>query len=254
MDIATLGGIVVGFGLIIGSILIGPKPGSFLDVPSIAIVIGGSFAATFIAFPMEQVMSAFKAVGKTFVTKRTPSKEVVDTMVKVAEISRREGILALERLQTDNALLKKATQLIADSAEPALIQDTLAIEISSMRKRHGINIAVMARLGSAAPAMGMCGTLVGLVQMLANLSDAAAIGPAMAVALITTFYGALAANLVFGPFANKLKTRSVQEEMNLHIIFEGAKSILDNNNPRFVYEKLSSYLTPSERESQGDKK
>ncbi len=253
MDLATLGGIIIGFGLVIGSIMIGPQPGGFFDAPSIMIVVGGSFAAVLIAFPLEQVLSAFKAVGKTFVTKRTNPKEVVETMVKVAEISRREGILALERLQTDNPLLKKATQLIADSADPSLIHDTLIIEISSMKKRHGINIAVMERLGGIAPAMGMVGTLIGLVQMLSNLSDAAALGPAMAVALITTFYGALTANLIFNPFASKLKQRSVQEELTLQIVFEGARSILDNNNPRFVYEKLSSYLPPSEREA-SDKK
>ncbi len=253
MDLATLGGIIAGFGLVISSILMGPQPGGFIDIPSLMIVLGGSIAATLIAFPAEQVISAFKAVSKTFITKKVSPKEVVETMVKVAEISRREGILALERLQTDNPLLKKATQLIADSAEPALIQDTLIIEISSMRKRHNINVSVMERLGGACPAMGMVGTLVGLVQMLANLSDAAAIGPAMAIALLTTFYGSLFANLLFNPFAQKLRSRSIMEEVTLHIIFEGAKSILDNNNPRFVYEKLSSYLPPSEREA-GDKK
>ncbi len=253
MDIATLLGIIVGFGLVIGSIMIGPQPGGFIDIPSLAIVLGGSVASIFIAYPLDQVLTAFKAVGKTFITKKVDPKEVVDTMVKVAEISRREGLLALEKLQTDNHLLKKAAQLIADSAEPALIHDTLTIEISAMKKRHGINIAVMERLGGATPAMGMVGTLVGLVQMLSNLSDPDAIGPAMAVALITTFYGSLFANLLFGPFASKLRQRSVQEEMTLHIIFEGAKSILDNNNPRLVYEKLSSYLPPSQRDA-SDKK
>ncbi len=249
MDIATLGGIIIGFGLVIGSILMGPKPEGFIDVPSIAIVIGGALASGFISFPLEQVIGSFKSVIKTFVTKKIVPKEVVDTMVQVAEISRREGLLALERLQTDNALLKKASQLIADSADPALINNILAIEISAMKKRHGINIAVMQNLGGAAPAMGMVGTLVGLVQMLANLSDPEAIGPAMAVALLTTFYGSLVANLLFNPFATKLQQRSMQEELALQIIFEGAKSILDNNNPRLVYEKLSSFLPPNQRQS-----
>ncbi len=249
MDIATLGGIIIGFGLVIGSILMGPKPEGFVDIPSICIVIGGALASGFISFPLEQVIGSFKSVIKTFVTKKIVPKEVVDTMVQVAEISRREGLLALERLQTDNALLKKASQLIADSADPALINNILAIEISSMKKRHGINIAVMQNLGGAAPAMGMVGTLVGLVQMLANLSDPEAIGPAMAVALLTTFYGSLTANLLFNPFATKLQQRSTQEELALQIIFEGAKSILDNNNPRLVYEKLSSFLPPNQRQS-----
>lgn len=252
MDLATIIGIFAGFGLVVSAILLGPKPGGFIDIPSLMIVLGGSLSSVLIAFPLEQVVAAFKAVSKTLFTKKTSPKEVIETMVKVAEISRREGLLALERLQTDNPLLKKATQLIADSAEPALINDTLAIEISAMKKRHMINISVMQALGGACPALGMVGTLVGLVQMLANLSDAAAIGPAMAVALITTFYGSLFANLLFNPFAAKLKARSTQEELTLHIIFEGARSILDNNNPRFVYEKLSSYLPQSQR-STGDK-
>ncbi len=247
MDFATLIGIIAGFGLVIGAIAIGPEPGGFLDIPSSMIVFGGSFAAILISFPLEEVLQAFKAASKTFVTRKTAPSEVVNTMVKVAEISRREGLLALERIQTDNALLKKATQLIADSADAGLIRDTMAIEISSMRKRHGISISVLLYLGNIGPAMGMVGTLIGLVQMLTTLSDPSTLGPAMAVAIITTFYGAVMANLVCLPLAAKLKARSAQEELNLHIIFEGAKSILENNNPRLVYEKLSSFLPPRDR-------
>lgn len=170
-------------------------------------------------------------------------------MVRIAEISRREGLVALENIQTENALLKKACQLIADNADPALIRDTVMIEIATMKRRHAVSIAVFNRLGAVAPAFGMIGTLIGLVQMLARLDDPSAIGPAMAVALITTFYGALLANLLFLPIAGKLKARTLQEEVHLYIIFEGAKSILENNNPRLVYEKLSSFLPPQERKS-----
>lgn len=211
------------------------------------IVFGGSFAAILISFPLEEVSQAVKAAAKTLVTKRVAPTEVVDTLVKVAEISRREGLLALERIQTENALLKKATQLIADSADAGLIRDTMSIEISSMRRRHNISISVLQRLGSIAPSMGMVGTLIGLVQMLTQLSDPALLGPAMAVAIITTFYGSMLANLICLPLAAKLKARSAQEELNLHIIFEGAKCILENNNPRLVYEKLSSFLPPKDR-------
>lgn len=248
MDIATLTGILSGFGLIMSAILLGPSPSMFLDLASVMIVCGGVSASILIAFPAEEVMQAFHAGLKVFSSRKTKAKEVVLTMVKVAEISRREGLLALERVQTDNPLLKKATQLIADSADPLLIRDTVTIEISSMKRRHKISIAVFQKLGYLAPAFGMVGTLIGLVQMLSTMSDPATLGPAMAVALITTFYGSILANLLFIPMADKLKARSMQEELVLYIIFEGAKCILQNNNPRLVYEKLSSFLPPSERQ------
>ena len=248
MDLATLGGILVGFGLVVGAILMGPQPGGFLDLPSMMIVFGGSFAAILVTFPVEEVLQAVKAGIKAFTSRRNEPNDVVDVMVKIAEISRREGILALEKTQTDNAILRKAILLIADSADHDLIRSTVAIEISSMKKRHNIGISVFQRLGGLSPAFGMVGTLIGLVQMLANLSDPTNIGPAMAVALITTFYGSILANLVFLPIAGKLKARSMQEELTLHIIFEGANSILENNNPRLVYEKLSSFLPPSGRQ------
>lgn len=250
MDIATLGGILAGFGLVLGAIFIGPQPGNFIDIPSIMIVGGGTMAALMVCFPFEEVRQAFRAAMKAFTSRGMPARDVVGTMVKIAEISRKEGIIALEKIQTTNPILKKATQLIADSADPGLIRDTVVIEIVSMKKRHNVGIAVFTRLGSLSPAMGMVGTLIGLVQMLANLSDPTTIGPAMAVAILTTFYGALLSNMLFLPLAGKLKARSMQEELTLQVIFEGAKSILENNNPRLVYEKLSSFLPPHERKNE----
>lgn len=251
MDIATLGGILSGFGLVLAAIFLGPQPGNFIDIPSIMIVFGGTMAAIMVCFPFEEIKQAVRAAMKAFTSKGMPARDVVGTMVKIAEISRKEGIIALEKIQTTNPILKKATQLIADSADPDLIRDTVVIEIVSMKKRHNVGIAVFTRLGSLAPAMGMIGTLIGLVQMLANLSDPTSIGPAMAVAILTTFYGSMLANLLFLPLAGKLKARSMQEELTLQVIFEGAKSILENNNPRLVYEKLSSFLPPNERKTEG---
>lgn len=252
MDIGTIVGIVLGFGLIANAIIMGGNAAGFIDPPSLMIVVGGTFAATLMSFPLEEFTKAMKACAKAFTSKRTMPEEVVETIIRIAEISRREGLLALERVETTNILLKKAMQLIADTAEPELIRSTMAIEISSMQKRHGINIAVLSKMAELGPAMGMLGTLIGLVQMLANLSDPSSLGPAMAIAILTTFYGTMIANLLFGPMAVKLQSRSAQEALNLQIIFEGAISILENNNPRFVYEKLSSFLPPSIREA-GDK-
>lgn len=249
MDIATFFGIISGFSLVVGAILLGGSLSLFFDLPSAMIVFGGTIAAISVTFPLEEVLHAFHGGLQVFSTKRVRPQEVVNTMVRIAEISRREGLIALENIQTENALLKKACQLIADNADPKLISDTVMIEIATMQRRHNISIAVFRRLGGFAPAFGMIGTLIGLVQMLHKLDDPKSIGPAMAVAILTTFYGALLANLIFLPISGKLKARTMQEEVHLFIIFEGAKSILQNNNPRLVYEKLSSFLPPKERKN-----
>ncbi|MEG6506668.1 motility protein A [Nitratidesulfovibrio sp. 1201_IL3209] len=247
MDIATFFGVLTGFGLVVGAIMMGPEPGKFFDIASVMIVFGGTAASILVTFPLEEVMQAVRGGFKAFGTKRVQAQDVVNTMVRIAEISRREGLIALENVQTENALIKKACQLIADNADPGLIRGTVSIEIASMKRRHNVSISVFNRLGGYSPAYGMIGTLIGLVQMLASLDDPSSIGPAMAVAIITTFYGALLSNLLFLPIAGKLKARSMQEELHLLIIFEGAKCILENNNPRLVYEKLSSFLPPKER-------
>lgn len=249
MDIATLFGIIVGFSLVIGAIFLGGAVAVFVNIPGLMIVIGGTFAAICVTFPLEEVLHAFAGGMQVFATRRVRPQEVVNTMVRIAEISRREGLIALENIQTENMILKKACQLIADNADPSLIRDTVMIEIATMRRRHNISIAVFKRLGGFAPAFGMIGTLIGLVQMLTNLNDPKSIGPAMAVAILTTFYGTLMANLLFLPISGKLKARTLQEEVHLFIIFEGAKSILENNNPRLVYEKLSSFIPAKDRKS-----
>lgn len=247
MDIATLLGLVVGLSLVVGAIVLGGAVDIFVNIPGMMIVIGGTLAAIMVAFPFEEVIQAFVAAFKMFQQRKTKARDVVNIMVKVAEISRREGLLALENVQTENMVLKKSCQLIADNADSQLIHATLAIEINGLRRRHQVAQDVFKRLAALAPSFGMMGTLIGLVQMLSRLNDPKAIGPAMAVALLTTFYGSAMATLIFIPIAAKLRARTLQEQLNLEIIFEGAKSILENNNPRLVYEKLSSFLSPSER-------
>jgi chemotaxis protein MotA len=169
-------------------------------------------------------------------------------IITVANLSRRQGLVALSRVRTDNAVLKKALMLIADGAPEELIRETVRIEIDAMRQRHSVAQDVFRKMGAFAPAFGMLGTLIGLVQMLGTLDDPKTIGPAMAVALITTFYGSLLASLFFLPIAGKLKSRTSLEVINLEIIFEGALSILQNNNPMLIYEKLSSFIPPKIRE------
>lgn len=247
MDIATFFGIIVGFSLVIGAIFIGGSVDTFVNIPGMMIVLGGTMAATTINFPVSEVNKALRAAFYIFSKRNISSNDVVNTMVRIADISRRDGLLALENIQTENAILKKACQLIADNTDPMMISQTLRIEISSLRSRHAIIQDVFKKMAAFAPSFGMIGTLIGLVQMLTRLDDPASIGPAMAVAILTTFYGALLATLLFLPIAGKLKSRTQQETLHLEIIFQGAQSILENNNPRIVYEKLSSFVPPSER-------
>ena len=247
MDIATLSGILAGLGMAIGAVLLGPSPGKFMDLPSLMFVLGGTCATILLTFPVKEVWQAIRTGIQAFTARNIPARDAVAAMVHLAEISRKEGIMALEKIHTSNPILEKAAQLIADCADPNLVRDTLAIEILSLQRRHDIGISVFLRLAACAPAMGMLGTLVGFVQMLASLKNPDTFVPGMAVALMATFYGCLLSTLAFLPIAGKIKARSMQEEHRLNIIFEGTRCILENNNPRLVYEKLSSFLPPKER-------
>ncbi len=247
MDIATLLGILAGFSLVIGAIFLGEAVAVFLNIKGLMIVLGGTLSVICINYPIHEVYQSIVAAIKIFSTRKSKANEVVNTMVQIADISRRDGLLALEKIKTDNPILKKACQLIADNAGPEMIQESLRIEISAMKQRHGISQEVFRKMAAYSPSFGLIGTLIGLVQMLTNLDDPSKVGPGMAVALLTTFYGALLSSLIFQPVAGKLKSRTQEEALHLEIIFEGAKCILENNNPRFVYEKLSSFVPPRER-------
>ena len=247
MDIATIIGILSGLALIFGAILAQGGLGVFVSVPSMMVVLGGTLAATLITFPLRDVFHAFQAAKQVFTQKKTQPSDVVAVILQIAEISRRQGLLALSRIRTENAILKKALMLIADGAPDDLIENTLRIEIEALKTRHATAQDVFRKMGAYAPAFGMLGTLIGLVQMLTKLDDTAAIGPAMALALITTFYGSLLASLIFLPVAGKLKSRTAGEVLNLEIIFQGAKSILQSNNPLLIYEKLNSFVPPALR-------
>lgn len=247
MDAASLIGILSGLSLIIGAIFIGGDFHNFINVQGMMIVFGGTIAATLITFQFKDVVSAFVAAIFVFSEKKLDPNDMVETMIELCTISRRQGLIALSRLEIEDDLLRKACNLIADGSKEDLIRDTLNIEIESMKQRHFIVQDVFRKMALYAPSFGMMGTLIGLVQMLSQLSNPETIGPAMAVALLTTFYGMLLATLFFLPIAGKLKDRTLVEVINLEIIFEGAISILEDNNPVFVYEKLSSYIPAKKR-------
>lgn len=230
-----------------GAIFLGGELHNFLNVPGLMIVFGGTLAVTLITFQAKDVLTAFRAAFFVFSQRKQDPNDMVETMIELCTISRRQGLVALSRLEIENDFMRKACNLIADGSKEDLILDTLNIEIKSMKQRHFIVQDVFRKMAVYAPSFGMIGTLIGLVQMLSHLSDPGTIGPAMSVALLTTFYGMLLATLIFLPIAGKLRARTLSELINLEIIFEGAISILESNNPISVYEKLSSYIPTKKR-------
>jgi len=247
VDAASLIGIISGLSLIIGAIFLGGDFQNFINVQGMMIVLGGTLAATLITFQFKDVIAAVVAAFFVFSEKKLDPNDMVETMIELCTISRRQGLIALSRLEIEDDLLRKACNLIADGSKEDLIRDTLNIEIESMKQRHYVVQDVFRKMALYAPSFGMMGTLIGLIQMLRQLSNPETIGPSMAVALLTTFYGMFLATLIFLPIAGKLKDRTLVEVINLEIIFEGAISILEDNNPVFVYEKLSSYIPAKKR-------
>ncbi len=250
MDLATVLGMLLSFGLIIAALFSGGgTPLTFIDVPSMLIVLGGTIGATLTHYPLGVVLKTGVIIRKTMVGKTPASSEVVDQFMDFANKARREGILALEPAikGLSNAYLRKGLQLTVDGMEPAAIQGILEAEISNTENRHSTGVELLSALAAYAPALGMIGTVIGLVQMLRTMNDPSTIGPAMAVALITTFYGAVLANLVFLPMVGKLKHRSKEEITIMEMQMEGILGISKGENPRIIMEKLTSFQAPKER-------
>jgi chemotaxis protein MotA len=248
MDISTVIGLVLGIIAILGSILYGSPLSIFIDVPSVAVVFGGVVATTFIKWPMEQVKTTVSVFLKSIFYTPAEPKGMIEEIQKLAETARRESVFALEKIPVEDKFLKKAVTLAADNRPPEVITSILSLEIAAMEDRHAKGVEIMEGIGADGPAMGMIGTLIGLVQMLQNMSDPSAIGPAMAVALLTTFYGAVIANVFAIPIAAKLKQRSKQEATKMNIIVAGVLGIVAGENPRVIREKLDSFLPPKERQ------
>lgn len=249
MDLATVIGIALAFGLVISGIMSGSSLMIFVDVPSMLIVGGGTIGATLVNYPLPHMLGVLRVFKQAFLTKSQSPAQIITQFMEYANRARREGILALEPLLRDikDDFLRKGLQLTVDGLEPQTIQEILQTEVSYLEDRHEAGANLLATMGSLAPALGMIGTVIGLVQMLQRMSDPSSIGPAMAVALITTFYGALMANLLFNPMSGKLKLRSKEEVLIREMIVEGVLSISKGENPRIIEEKLNSYLPPKER-------
>ena len=247
MDLGSLIGIISGVSLIAAAIFFGGDIHNFINIFGLMIVIGGTVATTLLTFRFKEVVAAFKAAFFVFTQESDNPNQLVETLIGLCYLSRREGLMKLGEIKTESRFLKKACQLIADSAEEDVIRSALRNEIESLKIRHFMVQDVFRKMDVYSPAFGMLGTLIGLVQMLSKMQDPSTIGPSMAVALLTTFYGSFLSTMFFLPIAGKLKVKTLTKVMNLDIIFEGALSILENNNPTLVYEKLSSHIPKKER-------
>lgn len=247
MDIATLIGIILGSVLIFGSIVLGGSVMLFINVPGLLIVVGGCLAALFVKFPMKTVLLTMKVTTKAFLEKSQDLEALIDEMAEVATINRRDGTLALESYKTDQPFLAQAISYLVANVEPEFIEASLVNDTKILQERHDTGKNIFKSLGASAPAFGMIGTLIGLVQMMASMSDPSQIGPSMAVALLTTFYGALMSNLVFLPFADKLEIRSKHEVLARQLIVDGVIAIIKGQAPSVLKECLQTYLPPKVR-------
>ncbi len=247
MDLATILGFIGANIVIFTAIFLGGSAATFLNVPSILVVIGGTFGVTLMKFPLSHTLGAFGVAAQAFINRsRTPS-ELMDESLILADMARKEGVLALENIDVKNPFLKKGVQLIVDGHDAELVSKMLSTDISLTVERAEQGQAIFKAIGDVAPAMGMIGTLIGLVQMMSNMSDPKSIGPAMAVALLTTLYGAVIANAFALPIADKLAHRSREEGMSRSMVLESIRGIQDGMNPRVMEELLSTYLSDKER-------
>ncbi|MEE4254004.1 MAG: MotA/TolQ/ExbB proton channel family protein [Desulfuromusa sp.] len=251
MDIATIIGLIAAFGLMLSAILQGGSLMMFIDIASLLIVIGGTIGTVLVHFPFVDVLGAFNVARKAFFHKASSPIDTIEKLITYAGKARKEGILSLQSVmnEIDDDFFLKGLQMAVDGQEPEALKDMLEKEIEYVMERHDKGADIFATIAAYSPAMGMIGTLIGLVQMLQNMSDPSSIGPAMAVALLTTFYGAVIANIVANPISGKLKLRSASEVLNKTLVTEGMKAILEGENPRLMEQRLHAFVAPKERQS-----
>jgi len=251
MDITTIIGIAAGGGLLFLAIFQGGGVGAFVNLPALMITAGGTLAATLINYPLKDMLRVFKVIKNAFLHTMESPEQMIRDLVLFAEKARREGLLALEKevSSIEDPFMKGGLEMAIDGLDPDLVTSMLRMELTFVTDRHKRGQGMFKAMGKFAPAFGMIGTLIGLIQMLQSIEDPSAIGPGMAVALITTFYGTLIANLVCIPLAGKLETISEHEIMVKELIIEGIRSIQSGDSPRVVDRKLKSFLSPKMREN-----
>jgi len=250
LDISTLIGILIASGLVIVSIYMGGNVTWFINYPSLMIVVGGTMGATLLSYPLSEVMSVFGVAKKVFLHRYQNQNEIISLLVRFARKARKEGILSFEPeiKNLDNPFMAKGLTLAIDGMDSGAIEDILRTEIYAIEERHRLGADIFLTMGNFSPAVGMLGTIIGLIQMLMQMNDPSSIGKPMAVALLTTFYGVFLSYLFFLPIAGKLKTRSKKELILNEMIMEGIISIQAGDNPRVVEQKLKAFLSPRERQ------
>jgi len=249
VDIATIFGILAGLALVVMTILMGGDAAIFIHGPSMAVVIGGAVAATLINFKVKEVIGVISVVRKAFFSENYNNVGLIEQIVELSKKARRDGLLAIDREvnQIEDDYLRKGMEMVVDGTEPEVIRSVMETELSYLMERHKTGQKIFNSLGTYAPAFGMIGTLIGLIAMLTKLEDPSQIGAGMAVALITTFYGALSANLIFLPIAGKLKNRSDEEVIIRELIIEGVLAVQYGEHPNSINRKLLNFLAPKHR-------
>jgi chemotaxis protein MotA len=243
-------GIIGAFGLVITSILLGGSISWFVNMPSLLIVVGGTIGATLINYPLSEVLGVVRVTKNVFLSRTQSPGHLIPMLVDFAKQARQEGMLSFESKlnEIEDSFLVKGIQMAIDGMESGAIDDVLSTEIAYVEERHRLGAEIFSTMGAFAPAVGMLGTIIGLVQMLMQMEDPSTIGAPMAVALLTTFYGTLLANLLFLPISGKLKIRSKQEMLVKQVILEGVISLQSGDNHRVVEQKLKAFVSPKARE------
>lgn len=240
---------------VIITIMLSGDIAAYINWPSVMMVLGGTAFATIASFSFDRIKCALKAATLAVKKENTDLTADIDYIIKIANIARRDGLLALEEVSEEltDPFLKKAIMLVVDGSDPELIQSVLETEIDATKARHADIRAVFDAAATYAPSFGMAGTIIGLINMLRDLSEMAALGPAMAVALITTFYGSVLANIIFNPISKRLKTIGTIEYTRKELVVEGMLAIENGENPRVIKEKLSSFLSRAEMDEKNKK-
>lgn len=249
MDIATLIGLFGGLGVIVSAIFLGGSVGTFVNIPSLVVVIGGTFMVTLCQISLGQFFGSFKVTLSAFLHKDKSPEALIEEAIELADVARKEGILALESKEINDPFLDSGIKLCIDGHSTEVVHRMLSKDINLHLQRELTSVQMYKSIAEAAPAMGMIGTLIGLVQMLSNMDDPKAIGPAMAVALLTTLYGAIIANAMALPIAAKLKAVAENDRLCKLLILESIAGIQEGTNPRVLQQMLTTYLPEAKREA-----
>ncbi len=252
MDLATLIGLIGAFGIVMTSIVLGGSAGTFVNGPSLLVVLGGTALVTMMKFSLGKFLGATSVAVKAFLYKPSTPEDLIESAVELAKTARQGGLLALEDAEVPDEFMKSGLSMLVDGHPADVVRTMLTKDLNLTLQRHSDGQDIFKAIGDVGPAMGMIGTLIGLVQMLSNMDDPKKIGPAMAVALLTTLYGAILANMFALPIADKLAVRSREENASKSLVIDAVLSIQGGQNPRVIQNMLETYLPKSQRRQEDE--